>query len=111
MSQERKETVQQLARNAQSLAPEARDEFLTEACAGDESLRTEVEALVTTNLFATTVAEGRNMEREIGHGGMGAVYLAERADRQFQQRVALKLIKKGMEFGEVFRRFRYERQI
>src|SRR5262249_28121372 len=35
--------------------------------------------------------------REIGHGGMGAVYLAERADGQFQKQVAIKLIKRGMD--------------
>src|SRR5215213_1485915 len=36
------------------------------------------------------------LTREIGRGGMGAVYLAERADGEFQQRVAIKLIKRGM---------------
>ncbi len=49
--------------------------------------------------------------REIGHGGMGAVYLAERADREFKQRVALKLIKRGMDTDEIIARFRHERQI
>ena len=33
--------------------------------------------------------------REIGHGGMGEVYLAERADGQFEQRVAIKVIRRG----------------
>jgi serine/threonine-protein kinase len=49
--------------------------------------------------------------REVGRGGMGAVYLAERADAQFQKQVALKLVKRGMDTDEVLRRFRYERQI
>ncbi len=49
--------------------------------------------------------------REVAHGGMGAVYLAERADGQFEQRVALKLIRRGMDSAEVHRRFRAERQI
>src|SRR5688572_16964760 len=35
------------------------------------------------------------LKEEIGRGGMGAVYLAERADGEFQQRVAIKLIKRG----------------
>ena len=48
---------------------------------------------------------------EIGRGGMGAVYLAERADDQFEKRVAIKLVKRGMDTDEVLRRFRYERQI
>ena len=47
----------------------------------------------------------------LGRGGMGTVYLAERADDQFQQKVALKLVKRGMDTDEVLQRFRYERQI
>jgi serine/threonine-protein kinase len=48
--------------------------------------------------------------REIGRGGMGAVYLAERADGQFQQRAALKVIREGLRGG--FRdRFLQERRI
>ncbi len=48
---------------------------------------------------------------ELARGGMGAVYLAERADGQFEQRVALKLIKRGMDSDEIHRRFLAERQI
>src|SRR5215207_4568099 len=49
--------------------------------------------------------------REIGRGGMGAVYLAERADSEFRLRVAVKLIKRGMDTDFILRRFRNERQI
>jgi serine/threonine protein kinase/tetratricopeptide (TPR) repeat protein len=42
---------------------------------------------------------------------MGAVYLAERADGEFQKRVAIKLIKRGMDTDEIIRRFRSERSI
>ncbi|HEV3410655.1 MAG TPA: protein kinase, partial [Chthoniobacterales bacterium] len=42
---------------------------------------------------------------------MGDVYLAERADQQFQMRVAIKLIKRGMDTDSVLRRFQHERQI
>jgi len=49
--------------------------------------------------------------RRLARGGMGEVFLAERADGQFEQRVALKLIKRGMDFEEVHRRFLAERQI
>src|SRR5690606_36361399 len=48
--------------------------------------------------------------KEIGRGGMGTVYLAER-DAPFRKRVALKLIKRGMDTDEIIRRFRYEREI
>ncbi|MEO5898214.1 MAG: serine/threonine-protein kinase, partial [Vicinamibacterales bacterium] len=49
--------------------------------------------------------------REIGRGGMGTVYLGERADAQFEMRVALKVIKRGMDTDAVLQRFRHERQI
>ncbi len=42
---------------------------------------------------------------------MGAVYLAERADQQYEKRVAIKLIKRGMDTDSVLRHFRNERQI
>src|SRR5207302_4870035 len=49
--------------------------------------------------------------REIGQGGMGTVYLGERADGQFQKLVARKILKRGTDTDEVLRRFRNERQI
>ena len=50
--------------------------------------------------------------REAGHGGMGTVYLAERADDQYRKQVALKLVRAGLTSeNEVLRRFRDERQI
>jgi serine/threonine-protein kinase len=49
--------------------------------------------------------------RELGRGGMGAVFLAERADGQFDQQVAVKLVKRGMDSAEILARFRAERQI
>jgi serine/threonine protein kinase len=49
--------------------------------------------------------------RELAHGGMGAVYLGERADGQFEQSVALKVVRGGMDSAEIRRRFLAERQI
>jgi serine/threonine-protein kinase len=49
--------------------------------------------------------------REIGRGGMGVVYLAERAEGDFQQRVALKLLKRGLDTDEIVARFARERNI
>jgi non-specific serine/threonine protein kinase/serine/threonine-protein kinase len=113
-------------------APESRDGWVNTVCAGDEALRAEVARLLARQKPAAqfleesplaTVAEsnGRSMvgERvglykiisEIGRGGMGAVYLAERDDAHFTRRVALKLIKRGMDTDFVVQRFRSERQI
>lgn len=48
---------------------------------------------------------------ELGRGGMGVVYLAERADGEFDKRVALKLVKRGMDTDEILQRFHMERRI
>ena len=45
----------------------------------------------------------------LGHGGMGEVFLAERANPHM--RVALKIVKRGMDTREILQRFRYEREI
>ena len=47
----------------------------------------------------------------IGRGGMGAVYLAQRADGEFDQQVAIKVVKRGMDTDEIVRRFRDERRL
>lgn len=49
--------------------------------------------------------------REIGRGGMGAVYLASRADDQYRKQVAIKLVLRDRENAQVLDRFRRERQI
>jgi serine/threonine protein kinase/Tfp pilus assembly protein PilF len=49
--------------------------------------------------------------RELGQGGMGTVYLAARADDQYEKRVAIKVLRAGMESQEMLRHFRRERQI
>ncbi len=49
--------------------------------------------------------------RELGRGGVGYVYLAERDDDQYRRQVAIKLIQRGMDTDFILRRFRNERQI
>ena len=54
---------------------------------------------------------GYKLVREIGRGGMGAVYLAERSDGAFQKQVAVKLVQPGMNGADILARFRQEREI
>ncbi len=49
--------------------------------------------------------------RELGQGGMGAVFLAERDDDQFRKQVAVKVLRRGLASEPMIRRFRHERQI
>ncbi len=49
--------------------------------------------------------------RQLGHGGMGTVFLASREDAEFEQRVAIKLVRRGAAGDSLLQRFRQERQI
>jgi hypothetical protein len=106
-------------------------------CDGDAELRTEVESMlradttsesVFASAFATAVKkeaaslldpsrlEGSRIGpyrliHEIGRGGMGSVFLAARADEQYESNVAIKLVRAGYDTDFVLRRFRGERQI
>jgi serine/threonine protein kinase/Flp pilus assembly protein TadD len=71
---------------------------------------------VQTENPATDVPEDRQfgayrVVRKIGAGGMGTVYLAERADGAFNKKVAIKLVNKDADTDFNLRRFRHERQI
>src|SRR5262245_39139783 len=103
-------------------------------CEGDEELRREVESLAAAAegwTFIDRPASGDpapvyeedrpphagdrlgayELLSELGSGGMGMVYLARRADDEFQKRVAIKLIRPGMASDFALQRFRSERQI
>jgi serine/threonine protein kinase/tetratricopeptide (TPR) repeat protein len=138
MSSERWQKLEEIFQTALDLAPGERAPYVAEACAGDDELRREVEALLAEHDEASNFLDEPLYERsgvhalaslidsdpvigqligayrvvkQIGRGGMGAVYLAERADNAFQRRVAIKLIKRGMDTDFILRRFRHERQI
>ncbi len=113
--------------------PSEREAWLAAACAGDAELHGEVARLMAHQNTVTDFLEesplgglarraedesivGRHVGpyrvvEEIGRGGMGAVYLARRADEQYESLVAVKVIKRGMDTDAVVRRFRRERQI
>ena len=68
-------------------------------------------ASALTGIAAGTRIGPYRIERLIGRGGMGSVYLAERADGAFEQQVALKVVNAGIVTEELERRFLRERQI
>jgi eukaryotic-like serine/threonine-protein kinase len=135
MNSERWRRIEDLLHEALEKAPNERRSFLDSVCAHDPDLRGEVESLLayeqsSSGFLHSAVgeavraieaasnpsAEGRRVGpyriiRRIGEGGMGAVYLAARADDQFQKQVAIKLVKRGMDTEYILRRFRFERQI
>ena len=110
---------------------EERTSVLRRSCADETALLREAEKLLAHDTaafeefaeFAATRLRHDERDRigerigayaivtELGRGGMGAVYLAERADGQFEKRVAIKVLKRGTDTDEVLRRFRIERQI
>ena len=76
----------------------------------------QVETMAGPTRAPETAAPGRRIGpyevlRELGRGGMGAVYLAGRADEQYEKVVAIKVVQAGHETEEMLRRFRQERQI
>jgi serine/threonine protein kinase len=127
MSPERYRQIRNLFEAVVERPAEARPAFLAEACAGDADLRAEIDGLLaahardTGRLDPPALAtwnpqrlEGRQIGpyeilREIGHGGMGTVYLAARADRAFRKQVALKVVRPEAGGEEVLRRFQQER--
>lgn len=68
------------------------------------------ELLESTELGPGDLLGAWRLLRELGHGGMGAVYLAERADGAFEQQVAIKLIR-GVADAQMIVRFTRERQL
>ncbi|MFL6542764.1 MAG: protein kinase domain-containing protein [Chthoniobacterales bacterium] len=109
----------------------ARTAFLQRACGGDTPLfrRTarllnqstevfeEFADLATARLRQEPLSlAGRQLgayqiDEELGRGGMGTVYLAQRPDGQFTRKVAIKILKDGVETDEILRRFQVEREI
>ncbi len=135
MTPERWERVQALFEATLMHAPGRRHAYLRNACGDDDALFREVATLLEADGQSDSFLEGYALEgidaavwledgmpegarigpyrlvRLIGEGGMGVVYLAERADGMFEQRVALKLIKRGMDTAQIVRRFESERRI
>jgi Tol biopolymer transport system component/serine/threonine protein kinase len=128
--------VKELLSAVLELEPGDRAAYLEQTCGPDSALREEVNSLLASYEAAgdefmdgppreeppaasikphdpfvgLTIGPWRVIE-EIGHGGMGTVFRAVRADDSFRQQVAIKIVRRGMSSDFILRRFRNERQI
>ena len=138
MSHEKPKAKPIFAKALEIEEPEARESYLDDACGGNAELRAEVADLLAafeqagsflkkpaveadTKAFGPTVdmpavaeAPGQLIGRykllqQIGEGGMGSVYMAEQ-EKPIRRKVALKIIKLGMDSKQVIARFEAERQ-
>lgn len=122
-----------------ALAPIDRPAAISRLCKGDAALEQEVLALVASaermgafldkpvlgrefddlsaasrahespdDLVGTTLGPF-TVEARLASGGMGTVYVARRSDEQFRQRVAIKVVKRGLDSEEILQRFTEER--
>jgi len=125
--------------DALDIPPEVRESFLAKACGVDKSLRTEVDALLQAHAAAGSMLEraapaptltadhaanatssgggetpgtrigAYKLLQLIGEGGMGTVWMAEQTE-PVKRKVALKVIKPGLDSGQIIARFEAERQ-
>jgi len=128
--------IRQVFEGALERPAKDRAAYLRVLCARDEELRHEVESLLQSHehsdeFLETPAAQLSQIisdediseypqgyrigpyqfERRIGRGGMGAVWLATRFDKEYKKQVAIKMVKRGMNSQEILRRFRTERQV
>lgn len=126
--------LNEIFHEAIALPKSERNEFIKKECGDDLDLKNEIENLIESaegeSDFLKDNAIGRvenyvsfiedlkgkkigqyKLIKEIGRGGMGAVFLAERADKEFEQKVALKIVHNQFANKDLLKRFRNERQI
>ena len=141
MTPERWAQIRQIFDGALERSEVDRAAYLRVVCARDDDMRREVESLLASHdsagdfldkPAANLAASGQTLissaidiqeyppghrvgayelQKCIGRGGMGSVWLATRSDNEFKKRVAIKLVKRGMDTQEILRRFRLERQV
>ncbi|WP_321475473.1 protein kinase [uncultured Paludibaculum sp.] len=132
MNDERWSQVKDVLGAVLELPPAQRGEYLDNVCCGDEALRAEVEDYLRyesqagEQLPVTRWAENEDelvadapvvrlgpyrILRQLGEGGMGIVYLAERDDGAYSQQVAVKVVRAGAGAARLAELFRRERQI
>src|SRR5262245_28464085 len=127
------EEAKQLFDAASAMEPSHRDAYLRQACQGSPDLLIEVQSLLhwsddNDGFLETPAAHLAGMSpvvehpllgqhvgpwrivAVIGHGGMGVVYKAERADAAFQRQAALKVVRRGPHAADIIQRFQRERE-
>src|SRR5262245_51695998 len=138
MNQEQWRRVKSVAGAALGEPEATRDEYVASLCQGDDELEREVRSLLSSTFLASELFEtpalltrgatvalddatrplstrigarigSYRIIREIGRGGMGTVFLVERADDEYRQQVALKIAYDARAPG-ILQRFRDERQ-
>lgn len=124
--------IEDLFEKASNLSPDERISYLKNECGNDSEIFDEVVSLLEAddnihpvlnkkasdliniehklNFVGQQIGSYKIVE-EIASGGMGTVFLAERSDGVFEQKVALKIIKPGLSTISIIRRFQNERQI
>ena len=127
--------IRRIYEQALPMSGSAREDYIARECRDDTSIRTEVERLLKAHgnvptwlkrpavgaatafaAFDPPKLDGRSLSgytliREIGRGGMGCVYLAERSDETFHRKAAVKLVLPPADSAEVIARFQQEREI
>jgi len=136
MTRDRWNRIEEIFQSALELPSSERSGYVAQACGDDKELLAEVESLLTsddaggdTTLRSLVEADVKKLARvttssesglqigpyrlvrELDTGGMGSVYLAVRSDDQYFQIVAIKMIRKDLEWPSLVQRFRAERQI
>lgn len=133
MDKENWKKIKQVFNEVVELPKDQHKDFLDQKFNGDNELRSEVEKMlaadedeynnytlednaynVLTNQTPQKIPEQigeYKIIREIGKGGMGVVYEAVRENENFSQKVALKIIKRGMDTDIILSRFHHERKI
>jgi serine/threonine protein kinase len=121
--------IKSIFNEAVDLETGKRSAFLDSVCDDDAEIRTQLEKLLAEDLkdetlfdpfiepISLTTFTGKidqtigkyHLLKEIGEGGMGSVYLAQRED--LGNKAALKIVKKGMDTADLLRRFQTEQQI
>ncbi|MCY7376214.1 MAG: protein kinase [Pyrinomonadaceae bacterium] len=136
MNSQNWQKIEEAVALASEMETSKRAAWLNDFCGDDETLKSEIESLLAFENQATKFLEktvspyaasiltddaeteisgkqfgNYRIIREIGRGGMGAVFLAERNDGEFNQQVALKIVRQTIVDKETENRFRRERQI